>query len=226
MSVISNQVTISVGQNTCNCPTGEVCVVNGSCPANSFPDQYNQGCCIPCSQLIPSTITGITMPDTPVFFYANVYDQSVHPSCSSCIANCTTKSIEFFVPVSGKVVDSAGHGICNTTVDIAPNNYGQNFVTVNYDGDCVTFACTATVTWLVELGSATAVTDSNGNFNTKLAVSASVYQEQIPDGLDYACYGSSPVDVEFLVNFSIRGTNITNVGSAMVVLNSAISKPL
>ncbi len=201
-------------------------MVNGSCPANTFPDLYNTGCCIPCSQLIPSAITNITMPDTPVFFYTNVYDQSVHTSCSACIDYCTTLSTEFSVPVSGKVVDSAGHGICNTTVDIAPSNYGQNFITVTYNGDCVTFSCQATVTWLVELGSATVITDSNGNFSTKLGVSASVYQEQIPDGLDYACYGSSPVNVQFLVNFNIRGTNITNVGSAMVVLNSAISKPL
>jgi len=225
MVVTSNQVTITVGQGKCNCPSEEVCMVNGSCPANSFPDEYNPGCCIPCSQLIPADITNISIPDTPVFYYMNVYDNSVHPSCSSCINNCTTKNVQFTVPVSGKVVDSAGHGICNTLVQISPSN-GQAYVTVDYSNAvCGVFACSASVTWLIER-SAGAYTDSNGNFSTYLVVSASVYSAQIPDGLLYGCYTAPPVNANFIVNFNVYGTNISTVGTATVLLNSAISKPM
>ena len=232
MTVKSNTVTIIVenaGSN-CNCPTSEICAnADGTCPAGSFPDNYNPGCCIPCSQLIPNSIENINVTAANVFGYMNVYDNSVHPSCGSCYTSCKTSSTQiFYFTVSGKLVDSDGHGICNTEINITPANYGNLEAVVNYDVIEGIFTGTATVTWQLTVGTGSAQTDSNGNFSASVGVTITqVLSATIPDLMDYGCYAASnPSVIPFLLNIQVANTTVTVPASGTVNFYSAISKPL
>lgn len=232
MTISSNTVTISVNNSTtttCNCPTAEVCAnSNGTCPANTFPDLYNPGCCIPCSQLIPYGFENVNVTDANVFGYMNVYDNSVHPSCSTCYTSCKTSSNQiFFFTVSGKLVDSDGHGICNTDINVTPANYGNLQTTVTYNIDVLYIPATATVTWLLTVGSGSAKTDSNGNFSASVGVTITqIVSSTVPYGMDYGCYSaSSPSILPFLLNISVANTTTATEASGSVNFYSAISKP-
>jgi len=234
MTVKSNTVTITVGNGgssgTCNCPTMEICAnADGTCPAGSFPDNYNPRCCIPCSQLIPNSIENINVTAANVFGYMNVYDNSVHPSCGSCYTSCKTSSTQiFYFTVSGKLVDSDGHGICNTNINIIPSNYGNLEAVVNYDVIEGIFPGTATVTWQLNVGSGNAQTDSNGNFSASVGVTITqVLSATIPDAMNYGCYAASnPSVIPFLLNIQVANTTVTMPASGTVNFYSAISKPL
>jgi len=230
MTVKSNNVTITVSNNSCNCPTGEICAnSNGTCPANSFPDNYNQGCCIPCSQLIPNSVENINVTTANVFGYMNVYDNSVHPSCGSCYTSCKTSNTQiFYFTVSGKLVDSDGHGICNTNINVVPANYGNLEAVVNYDVIEGIFPGTASVTWQLNVGTGSAQTDSNGNFSASVGVTITqVLSATVPDAMNYGCYSASnPSVIPFLLNIQVANTTITVPASGTVNFYSAISKPL
>jgi len=232
MAITSNPVTISVGG--CNCPPNEICAnSDGTCPAGSFPDSSNPGCCVLCSQLQPYAFTNLETKPQQFYYYTNVYDFSTHPSCSYCINNCKTSKVSYYIPITGKLVDSEGHGICKQIVHAYPNQNGQYEFTVNYSFPFLMTKGTATVTWQLALypsndPSTFAITDIDGNFTISYLVYG-VYNvdEDVPAAMPYGCYlNDSPSVIPMLFYIELFGTTITNEVNAEVVFNSAISKPV
>jgi hypothetical protein len=226
MVIQSNPVTISVGG--CNCPPNEICAnSNGTCPAGSFPDTVQPGCCILCSQLIPYGFLDLNVSSANIYYYMNVYDESIHPSCSSCLNTCTTNQTVFNAYITGKLVDNGGHGICNQKVNAVPNDFGNYEVTVDYSVVALGFPTSASVTWLISVSNGSAKTDSNGNFSIPVAINAlSIVSATVPDETDYKCYTGAPATIPVEFTVSLPGTTIQLPVGGQVTFNSAISKPL
>ncbi|MEM3845520.1 MAG: hypothetical protein QXU98_07460 [Candidatus Parvarchaeota archaeon] len=215
---------------SCNCPSGEVCEVNGECPANTFPDQYNSGCCIPCSQLIPYSIENITQTPAQEYYYVNGQDYSVHPSCPSCYGNCTTNTTypQGIVEISGTVVDSAGHPICNQQVTATPTVPYQ-LVSAQYNVivlNPIAPTETVTVEWKISLQGGSTTTDDNGNFTFQLPVGVTdIVGGKMPPMLPECYPNTSPAEANFVVNINVAGTSITLPASATIYLHSSLSWP-
>ena len=228
MAITSNPVTISVGG--CNCPPNEMCAnSDGTCPAGSFPDSSNPGCCVLCSQLIPQTFMNLETTPISVYYYTNIYDFSTHPSCNSCITKCTTNQVSYYIQITGKLVDSAGHGVCGAKVQATPNQNGFYTFTVDYSFSLALVTYTVSVTWTLALDPfATAVTDSEGNFTINYPING-VYNvgEQVSYLLPYGCYlNDNPSMVEPIFTISLPGTTIMSEVNGQITFNSAISKPV
>ena len=229
----SNVINVTVGSggtSGCQSPTGEVCTnVDGSCPANSFADTYNPGCCIPCNQLIPYEITIDSTAPTDLYYYINGHDYSVHPSCPSCIQNCTTNFSynPTGVTITGKLIDSAGHGICNQQINLTVANNGENTVFITYPNVEI-LGVSANVTWYVGLGNGSGITDSEGNFSIVLGFNVAMYAADVPLLAVPSCYSGIPsVGVlNYLITASLPGTTITQIGSAVINLETSLSIPL
>ncbi|MEM3470539.1 MAG: Ig-like domain-containing protein [Thermoproteota archaeon] len=220
-----------MSSSSCNCPSGEVCEVNGECPANTFPDQYNSGCCIPCSQLIPYSIENITQTPAQEYYYVNGQDYSVHPSCPSCYGNCTTNQYypQGVVEISGTVVDSAGHPICNQKVTATPTVPYQ-LVSAQYNVivlNPIAPTETVTVEWKISLQGGSTTTDDNGNFTFQLPVGVTdIVGGKMPPMLPECYPNTSPAEANFVVNINVAGTSITLPASATIYLHSSLSWPL
>ena len=231
--ISSNLVNVAVGSggtSGCQCPTGEVCTgSDGSCPANSFADTYNQGCCIPCSQLIPYAIEIDDITPIDLYYYVNGRDASVHPSCPSCLPNCTTN--EFYnqggFVITGKLVDSADHGICNQRIDLSVANNGENQTVISYPNIGL-FGGSATATWYVRLGSGSGTTDSEGNFKIALGLNIAILDLEVAADAIPACYSGTPptAPLNYLITAALPGTTITQIGTAVINLATRISIPL
>ena len=229
MAITSNPVTISVGG--CNCPPNEICAnSDGTCPAGSFPDSSNPGCCVLCSQLIPQTFMNLETTPISMYYYTNVNDFSTHPSCSSCWGNCTTYQTSYYIPITGKLVDSAGHGVCGVKVQASPNQNGIFQFSVDYSLSLgiITYPTTV-VNWELVLPLfTTAVTDDEGNFSMNYPIK-DVYNvgEQISSLWPPGCViNDNPATVEILFTISLPGTTIMSEVNGQITFNSAISKPL
>ncbi|MEM3861955.1 MAG: carboxypeptidase-like regulatory domain-containing protein [Thermoplasmatales archaeon] len=220
-----------MSSSSCNCPSGEVCEVNGECPANTFPDQYNSGCCIPCSQLIPYSIENITQTPAQEYYYVNGQDYSVHPSCPSCYGNCTTNTTypQGVVEISGTVVDSAGHPICNQQVTATPTVPYQ-LVSAQYNVivlNPIAPTETVTVEWKISLQGGSTTTDDNGNFTFQLPVGVTdIVGGKMPPMFPECYPNTSPAEANFVVNINVAGTSITLPASATIYLHSSLSWPL
>jgi len=228
MAITSNPVTISVGG--CNCPPNEMCAnSDGTCPAGSFPDNSNPGCCVLCSQLIPQTFMNLETTPTDMYYYTNIDDSSTHPTCSSCINNCKTNQVSYYIPITGKLVDSAGHGVCGVKVEASPNQNGFFEFTADYSFPFLLGTGTVSVTWTLALPLfTTAVTDDEGNFVINYPIQ-SVYNvtEKLPYVVPPGCYlNVNPSTVEILFMISLPGTTIMSEVNGQITFNSAISKPL
>jgi hypothetical protein len=179
--------------------------------------------------LIPYGFENINVTSADVYGYMNVYDNSVHPSCSSCFTSCKTSSDQYFsFSVTGKLVDSDGHGICNADIDVNPANYGNLEAEVTYPILAAFVPDTATVTWMLTILGGGAKTDSNGNFEATVdGMINLIASAAIPFAMDYGCYhASGPSILPFLLNISVAKTTTTTVASGSVNFYSAISKPV
>ncbi|MEM3861841.1 MAG: Ig-like domain-containing protein [Thermoplasmatales archaeon] len=219
-----------MSSSSCNCPSGEVCEVNGECPANTFPDEYNTGCCIPCSQLIPYSIENIMQTPAQEYYYVNGQDYSVHPSCPSCYGTCTTNTTypQGVVEISGTVVDSAGHPICNQQVTATPTVPYQ-LVSAQYNVIVLNPIApmeTMTVEWKISLQGGSTTTDDNGNFTFQLPVGVTDIVGGKMAPLVPECYpNTSPAEANFVVNIDVAGTSIMLPASATIYLHSSLSWP-
>lgn len=236
MVIKSNIVDISVTSSSgCNCPAGEVCAnSDGSCPANSFPDNYNPGCCIPCSQLIPQSIILNSIQPINAYYIVTLENNgsgglsgTVTPSCSTCLNNCKTNEQNAiqYINVTGKLVDSAGHGICNQNISAVVNNDGYAELSITYPTG--PFGASADATWWILIGNAGAVTDSNGNFTLQLPFNIGVSYAQMSISSFPGCHLSSPLinTITFAVTVSLSGANVQNIGTFQINLQTAVNLP-
>jgi hypothetical protein len=229
MTIYSNKLNVSVSH--CSCPTGEVCAnPDGSCPANSFPDNYYLGCCIPCNQLIPANVS-VNVPNTNLYYIVNHTLNNYGflpyaPSTGGCNQACgvTQESTGpppcyfFDFVVSGRVTDSAGHGICNQKVYIHPEQTYYE-VSVGYT-EVFGFPEMITVYWAIYTGSGETVTDSNGNFSLNISAWAYPYATTTNLSAFPYCYNGNLVTQPVTIVVEVKGTVISNIGIGDIYLNT------
>ncbi|MCY0882212.1 MAG: hypothetical protein OWS74_09475 [Firmicutes bacterium] len=184
------------------------------CPCGQIWDSVLQEC----SPLIPYTVTA-NVGNVNIYYACN--HTNLHSWPTSPNALCTKSSAVYKISVSGKVTDSEGHPICGQIVDIIPNNFGIYEVQVNYTESIVVSTITVSVTWVIHVSDGSAKTDSNGNFSTYLAVSASVLATNDSLATVPGCYTGNLVTIPVIATLSVAGTQITNVSTGTIYFQSA-----
>jgi Cys-rich repeat protein len=115
--------------NNSQCPPGETCQ-NGTCapcPVQvcSCSEAWDSADCV-CSPLIPFEISAPVIFSGDAYFAVEwgcifttglSYGIASSPSTAPCSPNTSTATLEFQVPL--KVIDSAGHPICNQNIEFA-----------------------------------------------------------------------------------------------------------
>jgi hypothetical protein len=181
--------------------------------------------------LIPASVS-VNVPNTNLYYIVNhTLDNKgllyYVPSTGGCNKACNpavessgpTPCYLFDFVVSGRVIDSAGHGICNQKVNIYPQQAYYE-VSVNYTEVFWVFPETITVYWAIYTGSGGAVTDSNGNFSVNIKAWAYPYASTTSLSAVPYCYNGNLVTQPVTIAVEVEGTGISSIGVGDIYLNT------
>jgi hypothetical protein len=149
------------------------------------------------------------------------------PSTGGCNKACdvplkssgATPCYLFDFVVSGRVTDSAGHGICNQKVNIYPQQAYYE-VNIDYTEIFYFFPVTITVYWAIYTGSGGAVTDSNGNFSVNIKAWAYPYASTTSSQAISHCYNGNLATQPVTIVAEVEGTGISGIGIGDIYLNT------
>jgi hypothetical protein len=181
--------------------------------------------------LIPANVS-VNVPNTNLYYIVNHSLNSGDylpyvPSTGGCNKACdvalkssgATPCYLFDFVVSGRVTDSAGHGICNQKVYIYPQQTYYE-VSASYNETEILFPVIITVNWAIYTGSGRTVTDSNGNFSLNIKAWAYPYSSNTGIPAAPSCYVGNLVTQPITIIVEVEGTGISNIGLGDIYLNT------